>query len=208
MRPARAGFTLLEVVIAMAILAIGLTVLVSSQSTAVMMTQDATKIRTATLLAQEKMSEALLRVELEGFTDQDIEEEGDFLTFGQEDFRGDGVDLDLGDDLDGFEWAYTIRDVEISLGGDLSGMAADLIGDDYLGEGTSAGFDESAVPDLGDFVSPDMISDQLSPYFREVRVLVWWGDNEDGTDQVELLTHAINPEGAVFPGGNDPGTDL
>jgi hypothetical protein len=42
-----------------------------------------------------------------------------------------------------------------------------------------------------------MISEYLGAYIREVRVLVWWGENEDSVDQVELLTHIINPSGAV-----------
>ena len=28
-------------------------------------------------------------------------------------------------------------------------------------------------------------------------MLVWWGENEDELDQVEIVTHVINPSGAV-----------
>ncbi|MFZ5481026.1 MAG: type IV pilus modification PilV family protein, partial [Myxococcota bacterium] len=77
----RRGFTLLEVVIALAILAVSLVVLVESQSSAVLVTVDAQRTLTGTWLAQEKMAEAMLRVEYEGFTDQDIDEEGDFADF-------------------------------------------------------------------------------------------------------------------------------
>ena len=56
--------------------------------------------------------------------------------------------------------------------------------------------------DLSDVgVSGDMISEALSPYIREGRVLVWWGENEDETDQVELVTHIVNPSGQVTPAG-------
>ena len=33
------------------------------------------------------------------------------------------------------------------------------------------------------------------------RVRVWWGDNEEENDQVELTTHIINPTGVVTEGG-------
>ena len=43
-----------------------------------------------------------------------------------------------------------------------------------------------------------MITEMLATYIREVRVLVWWGDNEDELDQVELVTHIINPTGEII----------
>jgi hypothetical protein len=56
--------------------------------------------------------------------------------------------------------------------------------------------------DLGDLgFSPEMVSDHLAKFIREVRVLVWWGENEDETDQVELTSHIINPTGVVSEGG-------
>ena len=184
----RAGFTLLEVVIALAILAIGLTVLVSSQSQAVVMATETDKIRVATLLAQEKMNQALVQVETDGFVEgQDIDEEGDFSDFGAEDFRGtEGLDVELGDE---FELP------------DLGGAVDTLGANGFFGQGEDQSTDKQNVAPnvsqdmLGSFLSPDMISQQLSPYMREVRVLVWWGDDEDETDRVELLTHVINPTG-------------
>ena len=199
----RRAFTLLEVVVALAILAVGLTVLVSSQATAVLMTTETEKIRLATLLANEKMNEALLRVELEGFTDQDIDEEGDYADFGEEDFRGDqSLDVEFGDALQDFRWAYTIRSIELELPPDILGSTGDLVGNGYYGEEAASEYQpQGSTPDLTDFMQPEMITQMLSPYLREVRVLVWWGDNEDGTDQVELLSHVINPTGTVVPGG-------
>jgi prepilin-type N-terminal cleavage/methylation domain-containing protein len=194
----RRAFTLLEVIIALAILAVGLTVLVSSQGQAVLMTRETDNIRVATLLAQEKMDEAMLRVEAEGFTNQDIDEDGDFSDFGDEDFRGQQTsDLELGEALKDFHWAYTIRQIELELP-DLNGALGTLGANDYFPNAS----EQSETPSLDEsmvssFLSPDMIATQLSPYLREVRVRVWWGDNEDETDQVELLTHAINPSGDV-----------
>lgn len=201
----RRAFTLLEVVIALAILAVGLTVLVSSQSQAVVMAAETENIRLATLLAQEKMNEALLTVETDGFVEgQDIEEEGDFSDFSEEDFRGtEGLDLELGDRLESFRFAYTIRQIEFDLPPDLGGAMETLGANDYFPTSGSekaegVNMNQAAQPGqdmLGDMLSPDVLSTQLSPYIREVRVIVWWGDNEEKTDQVELLTHVINPTG-------------
>ena len=38
-------------------------------------------------------------------------------------------------------------------------------------------------------------------HLREVRVRVWWGDNLEEEDQVELTTHIINESGVVREGG-------
>lgn len=200
------AFTLLEVIIALAILAIGLTVLVSSQATAVVMTSETDKLRLGTLLAQEKMNEAMLRVEAEGFTATDIDEDGDFSDFGDEDFRGSQtLDLEIGDVLEDYHWAYTIREIELDLP-DLSGAMDTLGANDYFSNASEQNLTPSMDESIASsFLSPDMVAQQLSPYLREVRVRVWWGENEDGTDQVELLTHAINPSGEVS-GGDDTGS--
>ena len=76
-RPPSRGFTLLEVTIALALLVMALGILLQSQTSAVIMTVDAEKIRIATQLAEEKMSEAQIQLEVEGWTTADIDENGD-----------------------------------------------------------------------------------------------------------------------------------
>ena len=206
MRVARRAFTLLEVVIALAILAVGMTVLLQTQATAVVMTSESDKIRIGTLLAQEKMAECELYVEKNGFSSEDIDENGDFSDFGAEDFRADVGDIDVAATLGDYRWAYTIRQIELTMPEDLTGTATDLIGEGYLG-------DDMTVPDqmtddsldLGDLgLSSDTVTDQLSSYIREVRVLVWWSDEQDDEgnyiDSIELVTHVINPSGFVVQG--------
>jgi len=206
MRVARRAFTLLEVVIALAILAVGMTVLLQTQATAVVMTSESDKIRIGTLLAQEKMAECELYVEKNGFSSEDIDENGDFSDFGAEDFRADVGDIDVAATLGDYRWAYTIRQIELTMPEDLTGTATDLIGEGYLG-------DDMTVPDqmtddsldLGDLgLSSDTVTDQLSSYIREVRVLVWWSDEQDDQgnyiDSIELVTHVINPSGFVVQG--------
>ncbi|HJN73065.1 MAG TPA: prepilin-type N-terminal cleavage/methylation domain-containing protein [Myxococcota bacterium] len=205
----RRGFSLLEVMVALAILAGSLFVLVNSQTTAYIMTLESQKMTTATMLAKEKMSQTLLLVESEGFQEGTIEEEGDFEEgiFGG--FTAGGLDGQWGDvntmSFEGYYWAYTVREVELTLDGDMASMADSLSGSGYWGEQeeTSSAPEEEdqgmGLDDLG--VSQDMLSDYLSPYIREVRVIVWWGgeDYEDTGDYIELVTHIVNPTGQVVP---------
>ena len=209
MRVARRAFTLLEVVIALAILAVGMTVLLQTQATAVVMTTESDKIRIGTLLAQEKMAECELYVEKNGFSSDDIDENGDFSDYGAEDFRADVGDIDIAETLGDYRWAYTIRQIELTMPEDLTGTASELIGEGYLGNdvqdaASSTDLGEESL-DLGDLgLSSDTVTDQLSSYIREVRVLVWWSDEQDENgnyiDSVELVTHVINPSGFVVSG--------
>lgn len=201
-RPLR-GFTLLEVMVALGILSLSLIVMLETQASSVMLTAEARKISLASALAEEKLMEVMLTLEREGWTSQDIEEEGHFDDFGSEDFRGDSLNLDDTDEYEDFHWAYTVRRIEMTLPGDVMGTAGELAEGGYWGDQSaeqqeqqqqqSSGFDLSDIPGF----NPDQITEYLSNYIREVRVVVWWGENEDEEDQVEITTHAINPSGIV-----------
>ena len=204
----RRGFSLLEVVVALGILAVSLFVLVQSQGTAALMTTEAEDMTVATYLAKEKMSQVVLIVESEGFQEQELTEEGDFEqgVYGgwrQGALDGEFYEISNDDAFEKYRWAYTVREVELSFDSDMAGMADQLSGSGYFGEEASESMDQQDQQmDLSDVgVSGDMISEALSPYIREVRVLVWWGENEDETDQVELVTHIVNPSGQVTPAG-------
>ncbi len=82
------GFTLLEVMISVAIIAIALTVLLGSQSQSLALANESKFGTTAALLAQKKMAE----LELSGF--QDIL-----------DYQGD-----FGEEYPGYQWKLEVRD--------------------------------------------------------------------------------------------------
>ncbi len=204
----RRGFSLLEVVVALGILAVSMFVLVDSQGTAALMTREAEDITVATYLAREKMSQIVLMVESEGFQEQEVTEEGDFSqgVYGgwrQGALDGEFYEINTDEAFDKYRWAYTVREVELSFDNDMAGMADQLSGSGYWGEEATESMDQQDQQmDLSDAgVSGDMITDALSPYMREVRVLVWWGENEDEVDQIELVTHIVNPSGQVVPAG-------
>ena len=70
----------------------------------------------------------------------------------------------------------------VVLAGDLGGLTEDLSGSGYFGDKNTEAVQDNTM-DLGDIgISPDMISDYLSDYLREVRVLVRWGAHEDEDD--------------------------
>lgn len=199
-RSNRLGFTLVEVTIALSILVLSLSILIENQGFAAFMTRDAEKIRIATMLAEEKLIEAQLILEEEGWKTSDIEENGDFDDFGSEDFRDNGLNLDNDGELDGFKWAYTIRKIEMNLPTDVGGMMDDMVGSGYYGDQSeNEQLNQNQGMDLGDIgVSQDMITDYLSDYIREVRVMVWWNEEYEETgDVVELTTHVVNPTGVV-----------
>ena len=195
----RKGFNLIEVTIALSILILSLTILVENQGFAAFMTRDAEKIRLATMLAEEKIIEAQLQLELEGWTTSDVDEDGDFDDFGSEDFRGSGLNLDIDDLLDDFRWAYTVRKIEMNMPPDMGSMTDDLMGNGYFGDQSQNEAAQDNQMDLGDIgISSDMITEYLSDYIREVRVMVWWNEEyEESGDYVELLTHVVNPSGVV-----------
>lgn len=193
-RPTREGFSLLEVLVALAILAISVLVLIDSQTAAVNMRQQGEEMVVGTLLARDVMTLVELRLEKEGFGELTISELGDFR---EEEY------------LDAFpdhKWEYEVSRVELDLG-KIMQMVNELMG---MAEQEGAVEDESmmtggfSLESLG--IDPMIFTEELSRFIREVRVRVYWCDDEGaarnegwcGPDEVVLVTHAINPTGRVM----------
>lgn len=196
----RRGFSLLEVMIALAILTVSLVILVETQSSAVLLTNEAEKVITATDLAQMKLTEALLRVEEEGFSGSDVYESGDFDDLGDE-----VLDMEYGRELEDFHWEYAISEIDIDSMGDIASAAStaqSVMGGGDGAEAASGGGGNPATDALGALgFGPEQITQMLGPYIREVRVRVWWGEDtdkaeEDGSEIV-VTTHVINPSGVL-----------
>lgn len=201
------AFTLLEVVVGLGILGLGLMVLVETQMSSLMSSVEAERMARAQQLAHEKMMEVVFLVEVEGFTDSDKGEQGSFEDFGAEAWRGEDLGLQR-DEVEGFHYAWTLRRIDLNIPTDLSGMAEQLEGTGLIPpppEGTERPDNQNL--DISAFVSSDQITEMLSAYIRELRVVVWWGSEEPDVDSpgalpedsVELLTHVINPTGQIKP---------
>ena len=207
----RRGFSLLEVMVALAILVVSVAVLIETQGSAAKITREAERVITATDLANAKMNETLLFVEEEGFTNSDIHETGDFDDFGDEAF-----DLAFGKELSEYHWEYWVSEIDLALAGDIAGMASELESSGVIGGGGGqaggaasplggAGGGGSPLANLG--ISSEMITEMLTPYIREVRVRVWWGEDsdeaEDRGNEIVVVSHLVNPTGTVFAGSED-----
>lgn len=205
-RHRRLGFNLIEVMIATAILVASLSIIVTIQVGAVRNVQRAKDLVVATDLAQQKMAEAMMTIELEGVGSQDVYEHGDFDDF------GDDQRLEFGNALDKYHWQYWVEEIDFALSSDVAGFLGGMGGEDGEGglPGMAAGSANDGAEDMMNQLGfgGDQLSDQLGQFVRRVRVRVWWGeddkDAEERGQEVVLTTHIISPEGAFLQMGGDP----
>lgn len=172
-KPVQAGFTLLEVLIALAILTVSLLILVSAQSSAAKMSAQADRILVGSMLARARLAEQVLTLEKDGFSEQEeLDDEGDF----EESFPGAYPE---------FRWHLRIRKVEVE---DISRV---------LDTAQSAGADTSGGEDGGDGNNLNnsmmdgvmqQVSQTLAERVREVTVRVEWPEG-DGVDDVTLTDY-------------------
>ena len=111
----RRGFTLLEVLVAVSILGLGLTVILSSQASLLATSNKAEKLSLAVSLLRCRMSETELELTKTGYPLADESHEGDCCMEGESD--------------NGFSCSWKVERVklpETSLGGELDGGGADV----------------------------------------------------------------------------------
>ncbi len=188
----RRAFSLLEVMVSLAILVVSLAILVETMGSAIVATREAEHIVTATQLAQEKLSEVLILVEKEGVTERERTESGDFTRY--DDAQ---IDLEFGAALEDYKYEWWISQIEVGLVGDLADLAQTFGGDTTDVGGQEMENQAPSLASLG--VSNDMIGEMLGRYIREVRVRVWWGEDSDRAeelgDEVILTQHITDPTG-------------
>lgn len=170
-----AGFTLLEVLVAVAILAISLTSLLGSQLNSMQATRYARDISVAALLAEWQLVELETKVRREGFVNSDVEVEGDFSDLGWDDF----------------EWACTVHFVELPEYNQLVGAKDEA--DEAQGK------DDSNMIDAGDqmfgalgLVWP-MVKAAIENSIRKVTCTVTW-TNGKIPYEYDVQTFWTNPD--------------
>ena len=87
----RAGYTLMEVLVALAILAMGLTILLGTQASSARMSERANRMALAALLARSKMIDLEGELMSEGFSDMTETANGDFRDEGADDMEWEAL---------------------------------------------------------------------------------------------------------------------
>ena len=183
MRAARAGFTLLEVMIAMAILAVSLIVVMRVMDQAALVTRYQDQQITAATLARFKMVDLEIQIEKDGFPSEDGKEEcGNFV---EDDLRDI---LDAPNGLEGFEWCWTLKKVDLPIPMDMLG------GGDGEGKSNGQGM-QNAPPGLQGGLpgglTPDAAAEQLSKAVRVLTLVVKWKTG-DIPQELSVTTHLVN----------------
>jgi general secretion pathway protein I len=163
------AFSLLEVMISLAILSMGMVILLQVQSRSMRLAIEANAMTTATQLTRMKLLECQYDLLKKGFSIGDYNESGNF---------GD-------DGFPNHHWechAYEPKMPEVG-GGDVSGL-------------TGGGDDEAGGGDVGmGFLQPILgqMSGIMGKSVRELVVIVRWGEGED-RDEMEAVTHVVDKQ--------------
>jgi general secretion pathway protein I len=205
----RRGFTLLEVVIALAILAMSLMAIFDLNAGAVASHAYAKKLTVATLLARSKMTDVEQELYDQGFASDDEEKSGDFSEEGWAAFkwrakilapRTQGV---APDQLIGALFGMPMGE-DGELPGGLSAMFAGAQGgsDSAPAPGGAAAAGLAAMGPLAGMATTQMtqLVESISSTVREVHLTISW---KEGTqvESIDLVTHVVSPG----PGGDRNG---
>lgn len=187
------AFTLLEVLVALAVLSLGLMAVADLAGTALRQHGYARDLTVATALARGRMAELEEAYEDKGFKDFDENEEGDFADQGHP----------------GFAWRVEVKKPDTTLGpeqllGVLLGQAGeDASTQELLQKLMGTGGQAQGAPGglLGGVLSAQLTAfgEQLKKSFRQVTLTVAWRDGRT-LHQFDVTTHLVvlNPRA---PGG-------
>lgn len=200
MRRQARGFTLLETVIALAILGLALMAIFDLNAGAIANHAYTKKLTIATLLARSKMTDVEQQLYDDGFSNDDAEESGDFSDEGWPTFKWrakviapktDGVSPD--------QLVGAIFNLPIggdSGSGDPLGGLASMFGGAGGKDGAAGGAAAQAGAGMGamaGMIQPmfTQMVDQLTKSVREVHLTVYW---QDGTqvESIDLVTHVVS----------------
>lgn len=180
---ASAGFTLLEVLISMAILALALTTIAGINANSFEESNYARWVTVGTLLARSKMIDVEEQLRKDGFGDSDKEYDGDFSEEGYPNMK----------------WTATCRKVEVDVGQLVGGLFGEDVSPEalpdqlksFLGakEGAPelpAGSDPVAGNDLSQMLAGGamemvfkQVGETLANSIREITLEITWGGKND-----------------------------
>lgn len=204
-RPRPSGFTLLEVMVALAILALALTAIVGINGNAIRSHGYAKRVTVATMLARSKMADIESKYIEEGFTSEfDQVMEGTFEEEGWSDYRWKAEIIKP--DIDAANATALVETMVNKLMGDVSSLGARA-----EGNSTAAPVPTPDMSGVASMIKP-MIEGQVTTLVetmkkavREVRLTVSWKEGAQ-TDSFDVVTHLVVLAPAGQQGGesNDP----
>jgi general secretion pathway protein I len=164
------GFTLVEIMIALAILAVGLLALYTAQGNSLRASGNAERIQVASMLAREKMTEKMIEInkdlEKGSFPDDKTEETGEFES-----------------PFEDYHWEYTVRKVEIPIAGGEGGGGEGS----QTGEGTQGG-EANQAPAAAQRNMAQIVSKKIAESIREINIRIIW--EELGEEQsIKVTSH-------------------
>jgi general secretion pathway protein I len=207
------GFTLLEVMVAVAILATALSAIFSSQAGLIAATNEAKRLSIATSLARCRMTEIEDRLRTDGFPLDDEDEEADECC--------EDPDGDSSSSYESFRCHWRIESVELpsveaietAAGEALSQTdaipGAGVVGQDPAEQAEAAGDQATAM--MGGEIAAlyPLVSEVLKASIRRVTVEVIWqeGQEEEKVDAVQYVTMPTQGQQAAqaLPTGPDEG---
>lgn len=190
------GFSLLEVMVALGILALALTAIIQINGTSIASHGWSKRVTVGTMLARSKMVDLESQFNEEGFTsDFDQKIEGDFSEEGWEEYR----------------WRAEIKKPDLDAAS-ATGMVTQLIegmvgaGDDSQGSGPSAPTSplEAGMGQMGPMIEAQVtqLSATIEKSVREVRLQVIWKEGSE-EETIDVATHFVilGPAANAVPGG-------
>jgi general secretion pathway protein I len=218
MRNAR-GFTLLETVVALAILAMALMAIFDINSGAVSNHAYAKKLTVASLLARSKMTDLEQKLYDDGFSNDDDDESGDFSEEGWGGFKWRAkIIAPKTDGVSPEQLIGAIFNLPMGGGGDMGGLAAMFGGGGGKDDkgGPQQGMDPlaGAMTGMAQPMFTQMVQ-QITQTVREIHLTVYWQDGSQ-VESLDLVTHVVslgpgsdrNGSGSFTPqAGNTPGAD-
>jgi len=202
------GFTLLEVMVALAILALALTAIVGINGNAIRSHGYAKRVTVATMLARSKMADIESKYIEEGFTSEfDQVMEGTFEEEGWSDYRWKAEIVKP--DLDAANATALVESLVEKLMGDVSSLSAQS-----EGGGTAAPTPTPDMGGMGAMIKPmiegqvNILVETMKKSVREVRLTVSWKEGAQ-TDSFDVVTHLVVLAPAGQQGGDsiDPALD-
>lgn len=187
---ANAGFTLLEVMIAVAILAVGMTVIFASEVQSVHTAAYARRMNTATLLARCKMGEIEEQIQLEGFPAVDDSGEDECC----EDAETEGFTCEWSIDRVVLPDNYLEGEEEGSVAnfGD-EGAQTDAIDSTLAGAAMGGdGFSEMAIG-----IAFPVLKPAIEEQVRRASVTVRWDDGGSRPGSFDVVQYLVAEQAAV-----------